>query len=173
MGYDTLVINVNISEIQLFSGGFVERFLQTISDMQVNPNNVAIELTESIFNAEYERINNILNTLRQAGVQIFLDDFGTGSSSLARERELNIDCLKIDKHFIDKLMEIDLTKAITGDIISMAHKMGHCVVAEGVEWDVQKQYLIANGCDKIQGFLVSKPLHEQEALELLNNQSEK
>jgi EAL domain-containing protein (putative c-di-GMP-specific phosphodiesterase class I) len=70
-------------------------------------------------------------------------------------------------------MEIDLTKAITGDIISMAHKMGHCVVAEGVEWDVQKQYLIANGCDKIQGFLVSKPLHEQEALELLNNQSEK
>ena len=98
---------------------------------------------------------------------IAIDDFGTGYSSLAREHELNVDCLKIDKYFIDKLMEIDSEKAITADIISIAHKMGHYIIAEGVEHEEQMEYLLKNGCEKIQGYLISRPLYEDEAIGLL------
>jgi EAL domain-containing protein (putative c-di-GMP-specific phosphodiesterase class I) len=96
-----------------------------------------------------------------------IDDFGTGYSSLSRERELKVSCLKIDKAFIDKLMYLKADEAITGDIISMAHRLGHSVVAEGVEHERQLQYLSAHGCDKIQGYLISRPLDEDKAIEFL------
>ena len=98
-----------------------------------------------------------------------LDDFGTGYSSLARERELIVSCLKIDKYFIDKLRVLDERDAITGDIISMAHKLGHSVIAEGVEEEKQLRYLIGHGCDKIQGYLISRPLDFEAALDFLQS----
>jgi sensor c-di-GMP phosphodiesterase-like protein len=101
------------------------------------------------------------------GIKVSIDDFGTGYSSLARERELNVSCLKIDKYFIDKLLTLDPKEAITGDIVSMAHKLGHFVVAEGVEFEKQKQYLIEHNCDFMQGYLFSKPLAPEAAIELL------
>ena len=88
---------------------------------------------------------------------------------LSRETELNVDCMKIDKCFVDELLNVDLDRAIIGDIISMAHKLGHYTIAEGVEHDVQLLYLIEHDCDKIQGYLISKPLDEKEALEFLKN----
>ena len=77
--------------------------------------------------------------------------------------------MKIDKCFVDELLNVDLDRAIIGDIISMAHKLGHYTIAEGVEHDVQLLYLIEHDCDKIQGYLISKPLDEKEALEFLKN----
>ena len=135
--------------------------------MGVAPERIGLELTESIFSSNYEEINKIIGRLRERGIHIAIDDFGTGYSSFARERELNVDCLKIDKHFIDKLLEIHPEEAITSDIISMAHKMGHYAIAEGVEYETQKQYLLANGCDKIQGYLIGKPSDEEETIKLL------
>ncbi len=138
--------------------------------MQVNPKNIGIELTESIFMSDYDYINTIISELRDAGLHIAIDDFGTGYSSLAREKELNVNCLKIDKFFIDKLLELAPERSITGDIISMAHRLGHCTIAEGVEQEGQKQYLLAHGCDKIQGYLVGRPLDEEAAIALLAQQ---
>ncbi len=135
--------------------------------MQVNPKNIGIEITESVFSSDYERMNHIMEKLRASGLHIAIDDFGTGYSSLARERELKVDCLKIDKYFVDKLLDIDLSKAITSDVISMAHKLGHCTIAEGVEDERQLLYLKKHGCDKIQGYLISKPLDEQAAIDFL------
>jgi EAL domain-containing protein (putative c-di-GMP-specific phosphodiesterase class I) len=89
---------------------------------------------------------------------------------LSRVKELGADCLKIDKSFIDKLLDEHSDKAITGDIISMAHKLGYCAIAEGVECESQLQYLKDNNCDKIQGYLIGKPLDEKETLELLKKQ---
>ena len=146
---------------------FVDNLLKTIRQMQVSPDRIGLELTESIFSSDYEEINSILSRLRETGLHIAIDDFGTGYSSLARESELSIDCLKIDKYFIDKLLEIQPEQAVIRDIISMAHKMGHYVVAEGVEYETQKQYLLSNDCDKIQGYLIGKPSDEQVAIELL------
>ena len=172
-GYDTVHISINVSSIQLLRPGFADGLFETIKEMQVSPKNIGIEITESVFADNYDDINDIITKLKGYGIHISIDDFGTGYSSLARVKGLNVSCLKIDKYFIDKLMVIDSEKAITRDIISMAHRMGHCVVAEGVEYEEQKQYLISHGCDKIQGYLVAKPLDEEVAFDLLNTYARK
>jgi len=137
--------------------------------MGVDPRQICIEITESVFASDYEKINSIFDELRSAGLQIAIDDFGTGYSSLAREKELKVDCMKIDKIFIDKLLETDPHKAITGDINSMAHRLGQYVIAEGVEHKPQLSYLIEHGCDRVQGYLISRPLGEEKALEFLES----
>lgn len=166
-GYDAISISINISAIQLLKNDFIKNLIEMINKMQVNPEYIILEITESTFATNYYEINKILAEIKALGIKIAIDDFGTGYSSLARERELNVNCLKIDKYFIDKLAWLKDDEAITGDIISMAHKLGHYVIAEGVEHERQKQYLMKHGCDKIQGYLVSKPLDEDAAIEML------
>jgi len=169
-GHAGLNISVNVSVIQLLKPGFCETVLQIMKDMHVNPEQVGIEITESVFASNYDEINSLLARLRGDGLHVSIDDFGTGYSSLARESELHVDCLKIDKYFIDKITMETTEKVIVGDIISMAHRFGHCTVAEGVEHEEQMRYLMSHGCDKIQGYLVSRPLDEDKALEFLDNQ---
>ncbi len=165
-GYDAISVSINISAIQMLRKDFAKKMINITRLMQVNPQNICLEITESIFASNYEEINRVLSELKSYGIKIAIDDFGTGYSSLARERELNINCLKIDKYFIDKLLILNSEEVITGDIISMAHKLGHCVIAEGVEHEKQLQYLQINGCDKVQGFWIGKPMDEYAALEL-------
>lgn len=167
MGFDEIGVAINVSAIQFSKNNFAEHLFEMIDEMQVSPTKIHIEITESVFASDYNQINSILDELRDHGLQVFIDDFGTGYSSLARERELNVDCLKIDKSFIDKIMVTQYDKEITGDIIAMAHKCGHFVIAEGVEYEQQRQYLLNNLCDKIQGYLISKPLDEEAAIEML------
>lgn len=166
-GYDTIHVSINVSAVQLMRPDFTENFLKIAAEMNVNKENIGIEMTETVFASDYEYINNIIASLKGEGIQVAIDDFGTGYSSLAREKQLGVDCLKIDKFFIDRLLLDNPNKSITGDIISMAHKLDHYVVAEGVEHKDQLKYLKENDCDKIQGYLVSKPLDEEKAIELL------
>ena len=170
-GYDEVSVAINVSAIQLFSPNFTRNLFKLMSEMRVNSRNIGIEITESVFASDYDYINNSIEKLREAGICISIDDFGTGYSSLAREKELSVDCLKIDKYFIDKLLDADLSKAITSNIISMSHKLGHCTIAEGVEYESQLQYLKEHNCDRIQGYLFSKPLDEEDALEFLKNKN--
>ncbi len=170
-GYKTINVSINVSAVELLRPDFPSNLIDMISEMKANPENIGIEITETIFTADYDYMNNVIKRLRDAGLHIAIDDFGTGYSSLAREKGLNVDCLKIDRYFIDKLLEIDPDKAISGDIISMAHRLGHCVIAEGVEREDQKHYLQTHGCDKIQGYLVGKPLDEKAAFSLLAKQA--
>lgn len=166
-GCDGIDISINISAIQLLRNNFHGTVLEMIDNMRVQPQNVCLEITESIFSSSYDEINRVLGTLKACGISIAIDDFGTGYSSLARERELNVNCIKLDKYFIDKLLTLHPNEAIAGDIISMAHRLGHSVIAEGVEHEIQKQYLYALKCDKIQGYLISRPLDEVVAIEFL------
>ncbi len=164
-----LVVTINISVIQMLEEGFVHKLLSMINQMQVNPECIGIELTEPVFATERAEINRVIDELKDAGIKVLIDDFGTGYSSFGRVGELNVDHLKIDKSFIDKLMEENPEKALTGDIISMAHKLGYGVIAEGVEHEKQLSYLHSQGCDKIQGYLISKPLDEDEVLNFLRS----
>ncbi len=168
-GYSTIGISINVSVIQLLKNDFCKNLFELIEQMQVSTENIGLEITESVFASNYQEINRILGELKDCGIRIAIDDFGTGYSSLARERELNVNCLKIDKSFIDKLLSLKPEESITGDIISMAHKFNHCAVAEGVEHEKQRQYLMNFGCDKIQGYLISKPLDEESAIEMLKS----
>ncbi len=170
-GYGSVSVSVNVSAIQLLSVNFASNLLKMIKKEGINPENISIEITESVFSSNYEEINNILGDLKKVGLNIAIDDFGTGYSSLAREQELNVDCLKIDKYFIDKLLEVNHENALSADIISMAHKMGHYVIAEGVEEEIQKNHLIKMGCDNIQGYLVAKPLDRNAAIEMLKSEA--
>lgn len=167
-GYDGMRISINISALQLLKQGFSSNLLRTVRAMGVNATAICLEITESTFASNYQEINKILRPLRKAGMQIAIDDFGTGYSSLARERELEVDCLKIDKFFVDKLSQVGRDISITSDIISMAHKLGHIVVAEGVEEESQLSYLQEHGCDLVQGYLFSRPLAEVQALAFLS-----
>ncbi|MCE1195354.1 EAL domain-containing protein [bacterium] len=166
-GHHSTTIAINISALQLLREGFINRLDEQIKQKSINPKTIVLEITESVFASDFNEINRLLLALKEIGIKIAIDDFGTGYSSLARERDLNIDGLKIDKSFIDRLLEINTATAITTDIISMAHKLGHYVVAEGVEEQMQLEYLKQHGCDMIQGYLISKPVSEEEALKLL------
>ena len=172
-GYRDINVSINVSVIQLLADDFLKNVFEMIDELGVNPANVTLEITESVFSSDFDQLNRILGKLKDAGLSIAIDDFGTGYSSLAREWELNVNCLKIDKAFIDNLLVRDPAKAIVSDIISMAQKFGHCVIAEGVEHEKQREYLKEFGCDKMQGYLVSKPLDEEDAIELLRKMNDR
>jgi len=169
LGYDGIFVSINISAIQLFSPDFTSSLFELISKVKVNPKNVSIEITESVIASDYDSINEIIKKLRSIGIRIAIDDFGTGHSSLAREKGLKADCMKIDRYFVDKLLYTDHNKAITSDIISIAHKLRQCTIAEGVEQEGQLQYLKKYNCDMVQGYLISEPLDEDKAIVFLKD----
>lgn len=171
-GYNNIRVSINISLIQLLNPDFPRRLFELIKEMQINPQNICIELTESIFISDFDKTNKVIGKIRETGIHVAIDDFGTGYSSLSRETELNADCMKIDKYFVDRLLDTNPNKSITGDIISMSRKLGHCIIAEGVEHDLQLRYLKEHNCDKIQGYLISKPLSEEDAIEFLKKQGQ-
>ncbi len=166
-GHDAISVSVNVSVIQLLMPDFVAGLTGLMEKMQVDPRCIGIEITESIFTSDYDSANRAIEKLRTIGISVAIDDFGTGYSSLARQKELKIDCLKIDKYFIDQLMGTDPGSTMVGDIISLAHNLGHCVVAEGVEHRGQMEFLREHLCDRLQGYFIAKPLDEEDALRFL------
>ncbi len=172
-GHHKTKVSVNISALELMRDDFVKDILATVSETEVNAGCLVLEITESSFADRIDEINGKLRALKAYGIHVAIDDFGTGYSSLARERDLEISCLKVDRSFIARLSELPADKDITRDIISMAHRLGHVVVAEGVETVNQKEYLQRAGCDFIQGYLFSKPLLSKDAVLLLKEEERK
>lgn len=163
-GFTDLHVGVNISPSQLLQEDFVQRVGEILRETGIEPHRLQLEITESVLIEDFAGIAAKLHPLRELGVTIALDDFGTGYSALSRIGELPIDCIKIDKSFIDNMVFREKHRLIIKDLISMCHKLGLRVVAEGVEQDIQRRYLLESGCDVMQGYLYSKPLLEEEAL---------
>ena len=170
MGYEEVKVSVNISVIQLLRDEFVRDIIRIIESSGIENTSLVLEITESIIMENFDLINQKLKEIRKTGILISLDDFGTGFSSLSRLRELNIDYVKIDKYFIDNITEDKDETLITADIISMSHKFGLTVVAEGVEEEGQVKYLTKNDCDILQGYYISRPLSEDKAIEFMTKQ---
>jgi len=162
-----LPVAANVSGLQLQQPDLTEMLMQILQETGISPSLLKLEITESVFLGNFEPINHILKQLKESGVSISLDDFGTGYSSFARLREMEIDEIKIDKMLIGSLLELDPRNSIIGDMISMAHKIGLTVTAEGVEHEAQKAFLMAQNCDLLQGFLLARPLNEKQVFELL------
>lgn len=166
-GFDDIRVTVNISGLQLLQEDFVENILGIMNSEGVRGSGIELEITESVLMENFEHINKKLSQLKSFDIKIALDDFGTGYSSLSRLKGLHADTLKIDKTFIDPIIFGDTSSFITRDIISMAHRMGLNVVAEGVELESQLDYLMQYDCDYVQGYICSKPLKEDAASLLL------
>ncbi|MBO7095418.1 MAG: EAL domain-containing protein, partial [Lachnospiraceae bacterium] len=160
-------LSINISALQYKREDFVDTIMDLIVEHNVQPSDVELEITESILIDDFDSVTAKLTTLRNHGVSISLDDFGTGYSSLSYLKKFPIDTLKVDKSFIDTILDDASTKIITESILNMSHAMGFETVAEGVENERQFNYLAMAGCDVIQGFYLGKPLPAEKVDELL------
>ncbi|MCU1547477.1 MAG: diguanylate cyclase [Arthrobacter sp.] len=148
---------VNVSGVQLQHRDFAERVLDIAAWSDVDPHQLVLEVTESVFFDPDCHVIVQLETLRSAGIQVALDDFGTGYSSLGRLQDLPVDIVKIDKSFVSMLDTGAEKLPILTSMIHMAHSLGLKVTAEGVETAAQARYLMAHGCNALQGFLFSRP----------------
>ncbi len=170
MGFKGLNISINISMLQLLQEDFAHMVIDSIDAVGINPKQVELEITESILMESYEVIAEKLKLLRAKGVKIALDDFGKGYSSLNYLKNLPITTLKIDKSFIDTISESSKDKSLTNLIVQIGRSMNLCVVAEGVETQEQMNYLIKHKCNRIQGYLFSKPMKEADTIKRLEQQ---
>ena len=162
-----MMLSLNISAIQFNRRDFVHTLLTLIEKYEIDPKMIELEITESILIDDFDSVVNKLRTLKEYGIKISLDDFGTGFSSLSYLKGLPIDTLKIDKTFIDTVIDDNSTKVITESIIAMVKKLGCETVAEGVETPEQLEYLQGVNCDNIQGFLLGKPMPASEIEKIL------
>jgi len=160
-------VAVNASVIQLLSDNFAKRVSEILNEYKLPPEYLRIEVTESVFVENINKVRNELKALRKRGVKIALDDFGTGYSSLSYLRRLPIDVLKIDRSFITDLDKKESKAAIVATIHSLANLLGLQVVAEGVETREELISLAAIGDMAIQGYHFSKPLPQGELVEYL------
>jgi diguanylate cyclase (GGDEF)-like protein len=161
------IMSVNISTLQIRKEDFVRKLKALIDKYYVNPEDVEIEITESVLIEDLEGIIDKINTMRAYGIKVSLDDFGTGFSSLSYLKDLPIDTLKIDKSFIDGIATDSSTTIITRSVITMVKQLGVETVAEGVENKEQFEYLKQMNCDNIQGYLLGKPMSEEEIEKLI------
>jgi EAL domain-containing protein (putative c-di-GMP-specific phosphodiesterase class I) len=161
-GLRTLPIAVNLSGRQFLSpdlGTFIER---TLESHGIEPALIEFEITESSIMRDTAEAVRTLQYLKALGVGIAIDDFGTGYSSLGYLKRFPIKALKIDRSFVRDICEDNDDATITRAIISMAHNLGLKVVAEGVETRAQLDFLAANACDEVQGYLFSKAIGPDE-----------
>ncbi len=168
-GIDDLTMSINISAVQYKREDFVDNVKYVINKYGVNPQNIELEITESILIDDFDLVTNKLKELRDFGVKISLDDFGTGYSSLSYLMKMPIDTLKIDKSFVDSVLSDNSTRIILDSILNMSHNMGFESIAEGVESENQYDYLNEKGCNVIQGFLLGKPLPADEIQKIIES----
>ncbi|WP_307180208.1 EAL domain-containing protein [Massilia sp. Leaf139] len=158
-------LSVNVSPVQ-FEQHAKLPWLTRVVNAGLPPNSLTIELTEGVLVSDAAQVTRCLDALHAAGARVSIDDFGTGFSSLSYLKQFDVDYLKIDKSFIDRLTEDGSDRALTEAIVDLAHRLGIETIAEGVETGAQRAILAALGCDYIQGYHFS-PAVPREAFERL------
>ncbi len=166
-GYDLKFMSVNLSPIQIMDTHFVNHITRILEKTKLDPCYLQVEVTESLIMKNMENNVKKLSELRNLGITVALDDFGTSYSSLNYLISLPIDTLKIDKSFVDDICTKNKKLVIVRSIINMAHNIGLNVVAEGVETKNQRDLLLDENCDILQGYYYSKPLVSNDVLDLL------
>jgi diguanylate cyclase (GGDEF)-like protein/PAS domain S-box-containing protein len=158
---------VNISAMQLREENFVETVFAILKETGLDPRLLEVELTESVLMKHAEYTASILKALRGRGVQVAVDDFGMGYSSLSYLRKFPIDALKIDQSFVSQITTIPDETIIVNAVISLGRSLKLRVVAEGVETQKQLAFLQGHQCDEAQGYYFSRPVLPQQFAELL------
>jgi diguanylate cyclase (GGDEF)-like protein/PAS domain S-box-containing protein len=172
-GIRDITMSVNVSVAQLLRGDLIRRLCDVLAEHDIAPNQLELELTESMVMANAEQSITTLRRLKAIGVTLAIDDFGTGYSSLSYLKRLPIDALKIDKEFVGDITTDPDDEAITATVITMAHSLGLNVIAEGVERSEQVDYLREQDCDEVQGHWLSYPLPPDQCLAFLLERAER
>jgi diguanylate cyclase (GGDEF)-like protein/PAS domain S-box-containing protein len=170
-GLPPVTMSVNVSARQFEEKRLVERVAHALHDSGLDPASLELEVTESSIMRDLEQSVNKMGELKANGVSLSIDDFGTGYSSLSALKSFPISTLKIDKSFVRELGTNTDDEAIAMAVISLGHKLNLRVLAEGVETEQQRQFLRANDCDEMQGYLYSKPVPPDDIARLLASQS--
>jgi EAL domain-containing protein (putative c-di-GMP-specific phosphodiesterase class I) len=153
---------VNLAGAQLRQPNLVNRIEQLLTEYRLQPGCLQLEITENFIMSQTEEALSVLHRLKNLGVQLAIDDFGTGYSSLSYLKRLPLDILKIDQSFVRGLPDDPHDAAIVRAIIALGRSMQLTVIAEGVENLEQQQFLADEGCEQIQGYIVSLPLPPEE-----------
>lgn len=173
MGYENLSMAVNISGRQFRNVNLPEIVAKVLSKTGLNPNFLEVELTESLLIEDVDNTVKTMFSLKDMGVRIVIDDFGTGYSSLSYLKQFPVDKLKIDRSFITEMVSDQNDAAIAKAIINLGHSLKLEVLAEGVENDFQKDFLVKNKCDYAQGFLYKPGDTPDNILEYLKSMQKK
>ncbi|WP_174727006.1 putative bifunctional diguanylate cyclase/phosphodiesterase [Mesobacillus harenae] len=159
-------MNVNVSNLQFEDQFFVEKVKRALTESQLAPEYLGLEVTESVI-ANISHSSAIIQELKTLGIKISIDDFGTGYSSLSVLNNLPIDVIKIDKSFVDEMLLNPNTALVVKTIIEMGKNLKFDLIAEGIENKQQAQFLIENGCIYGQGYFYSRPLPAVDVEKLL------
>ncbi|MBB3183696.1 diguanylate cyclase (GGDEF)-like protein/PAS domain S-box-containing protein [Halomonas fontilapidosi] len=152
-----LTISVNVSPRQFREADFIERVLATLAHTGARPERLKLEVTESLFVHNRDEAHETMRRLKEHGVTFALDDFGTGYSSLSYLKRLPLDQLKIDQSFVRDVLEDEASAAIVASTIALSESLQLAVIAEGVETEEQRAWLVAHGCHAFQGYLFGRP----------------
>ena len=155
-------ISISLSVYQIYEANFLDKVKEIIMETQVPYHNITFEVTESLAINDFKSTREILKKLSELGISISLDDFGTGYSSLNNIKEMPLNTIKIDKSFIDDLINDSCTEVFVKTIISLAHALDMKVCAEGVEQEIQYNRLVDLNTDLIQGYLFGRPVPAEE-----------
>ena len=151
-------VSVNLAGAQLHQPRLVGRIRQLLQKYNLQPGCLQLEITENFIMNQTEEALDVLHQLKRLGVQLAIDDFGTGYSSLSYLKRLPLDFLKIDQSFVRGLPDDPHDAAIVRAIIALGHSMQFTIIAEGVETPAQQAFLASEGCEQMQGYIVSLPL---------------
>ena len=166
-------IAINLSASQFRDPRLPHRLLNAISTRHLNPDMIEVEVTEGVFlSTATDTVMRACKLLKQAGVRIAFDDFGTGFASLTHLRDFPVDTIKIDRSFIDQLGRGHNTTVIVNAMVGLAHNLSMSIVAEGVETQTQAEFLSAIGCDTAQGYFFGHPVPAPLATRYLDSSHE-
>jgi diguanylate cyclase (GGDEF)-like protein len=171
-GLDPLIVSVNVSARQFEEKRLVERIAGALRDTGLPPSQLELEVTESLLMRDLNQAIERMGELKAMGVGLSIDDFGTGYSSLSALKSFPISTLKIDKSFVRDLASSSDDQAIALAVISLGHRLHLRVIAEGVETVEQRDFLRANDCDEMQGYLFSPPVPAERITEMLQAQAQ-
>ena len=160
---DAVRLNVNLSPREFQEGNVVPRLTELITSCGVDTSRINLEITETSYIDDPEETMDVLEAIKECGVELWLDDFGTGHSSITHLQHFPLDGIKLPGAFVRDVLKDDRCRAITRNLIRLAHDLGLRVIAEEVEEEAQRDFLLEHGCEYIQGFLFSRAM-EPDAL---------
>lgn len=167
MGLPRLSMAVNLSPRQFADENMLQDIKDILAETGMDASLLELEISESLLMSKSDKTLGLLQALKALGVQIAIDDFGSGYASLARLREFPLDAIKIDRSFIRELADGQQDHELTRTIIAVGKSLSLKVVAQGVETKGQADYLRENACDELQGFYLNRPMQAEQVLELL------